>query len=145
MSTFKKEYDSLADTLLTNAIVMEASEIKHGQQLPPYVYTDNAAWDIGAQFTFISPRLVEQLHLQPYKQGQIMGIGGDQTVNIYLVHIGLPNGKMICKSEVYCSDIDDYDLLIGMDIIGLTDFLITNSNNHTTFQFRIPSIGDVNL
>ena len=145
MSTFKKEFDSLADAILTNAIVMEASKIKDGQSLPPFVYTDNAAWDTGAQFTFISPRLVETLHLQPYKRGQIMGIGGDQTVNIYLVHIGLPNGQMIYKSEVYCSDIDDYDLLIGMDIIGLTDFLITNSNNHTTFQFRIPSTGNISL
>ena len=126
MSTFKKEFDSLADAILTNAIVMEASEIKDGQSLPPFVYTDNAAWDTGAQFTFISPRIVEKLHLQPYKQGQIMGIGGDQAVDIYRVNIGLPNGQLILNVEVYCSDIDDYDLLIGMDIITITDFLITN-------------------
>ena len=47
--------------------------------------------------------------------------------------------------EVYCSDIDDYDVLLGMDIITQTDFLITNKDGKTTFQFRTPSEGGVEL
>ena len=38
-----------------------------------------------------------------------------------------------------------YDLLIGMDIIAQTDFLITNADGKTTFQFRTPSEGGVEL
>ena len=52
---------------------------------------------------------------------------------------------MIYNEEVYCSDIDDYDLLIGMDIITQSDFLITNKDGKTTFQFRTPSEGGVEL
>lgn len=53
MSTFNKEYDGLADAIITNAIVMPVVELKEGEGFPPYFYTDSAAWDTGAQFTFI--------------------------------------------------------------------------------------------
>ena len=43
MSTFNKEYDGLADAIITNAIVMPAVELKDGEKFPPYYYTDNAA------------------------------------------------------------------------------------------------------
>jgi hypothetical protein len=74
-----------------------------------------------------------------------MGIGGDQVTSTYLVNVVLSNGKVIYDMEVYCSDIDDYDILIGMDIIAETDFLITNKDGKTTFQFRTPSEGGVEL
>lgn len=70
MSTFNKEYDGLADAIITNAIVMPAVELKEGEKFPPYYYTDNVAWDTGAQFSFISPRVVEALELQPYREGK---------------------------------------------------------------------------
>ena len=65
-----------------------------------------------------------------------MGIGGDQESDTYLVHIGLPNGQLKRYVKAYCSDLDNYDVLIGMDIITETDFLITNADGKTTFQFR---------
>ena len=145
MSTFKKEYDVQASAVITNALVMVADELKEGAEFPPCVYTESAAWDTGAEINIISPRLVETLGLVPHNKGEFMGIGGDQSVSTYMVHIGLANGKMIYNEEVYCSDIDDYDLLIGMDIITQTDFLITNKDGKTTFQFRTPSEGGVDL
>ena len=107
VSTFKKEYDVQASAVITNALVMVADELKEGAEFPPCVYTENAAWDTGAEITIISPRLVETLGLVPHNKGEFMGIGGDQTVSTYMVHIGLANGKMIYNEEVYCSDIDD--------------------------------------
>ena len=74
-----------------------------------------------------------------------MGIGRDLVSNTYNVHIGLPNGLLLRDVNVYCSDIDDYDILIGMDIITETDFVITNADNKTTFQFRTPSEGGIEL
>lgn len=74
-----------------------------------------------------------------------MGIGGDQVSDAYLVYVGLSNGDLIGEVKVYCSDIDDYDILLGMDIITETDFLITNRDGKTTFQFRSPSEGGVKL
>ena len=46
---------------------------------------------------------------------------------------------------VYGADLDEYSMLIGMDVIRKTDFLITNADGKTTFQFRTPSEGGVEL
>ena len=43
------------------------------------------------------------------------------------------------------ADLDEYAALFGMDIITMTDFLITNADEKTTFQFRTPSEGGVKL
>ena len=85
MNVFVKKYESKADAIVTNAILMPAGEVREDHPLPPYVYTENAAWDTGAQVTIISPRLVESLGLLPCGQGQFMGIGGDQVSDyVYL-------------------------------------------------------------
>lgn len=145
MRSFKQEYNCQAEAIITEAVVLPVVEIKSGMAIPPHFRTDNAAWDTGAQYTFISPRIVDALQLKPYGKGQFMGIGGDQESDTYIVCIALPNGRIIQNIEVYCTDIDDYDLLIGMDIISLTDFVITNKNNKTIFQFRSPSEGGIEL
>lgn len=143
MGTFKQEYTQLADAIISYAIVTPPIKIEEDQQPPLYYYTDKAAWDTGAQFSFISPRLVEALSLKPYGKAGFMGIGGNQMSDTYLVHVGLSDGKLITDLEVYCADIDDYDLLLGMDVINQTDFLITNADHKTTFQFRTPSLGGI--
>ena len=38
-----------------------------------------------------------------------------------------------------------YDVLIGMDIIGLGDFAITHLEGDTKFSFRIPSQADIDF
>ena len=55
-----------------------------------------------------------------------MGIGGDENVDVFKIHVGLPNDFLYEDLVVFCSDIDDYDILIGMDIISLSDFFLTN-------------------
>ena len=145
MSSYIKKFDTLAEAIVTEALVMVGNDLPSQPPYPAHTVTRNAAWDTGAQFSIISPRIVETLKLKPFRKGGVMGIGGDKEVNTYIVHIGLPNGKMVFNAEVYCSDIDDYDVLLGMDIITLTDFLITNADDKTTFQFRIPSEGDIKL
>ena len=52
---------------------------------------------------------------------------------------------LIRNIDVYYTDIDDYDVLLGMDVIVHTDFLITNKDGKTTLQFRTPSEGGVEL
>ena len=145
MSSFRKEYEALADAIKSHVVVTDAVEIGADAPLPSYYYSESATWDTGAQFTFISPRIVEALGLKPSGRGRFMGIGGDQESYTYKVHIVLSNGKVMHNAEVFCSELDDYDMLIGMDIITQTDFLITNKDGKTTFQLRTPSEGGVEL
>ena len=37
------------------------------------------------------------------------------------------------------------DILIGMDIIGVGDFAVTNRDGKTKFSFRLPSRADIDF
>ena len=137
MATYKKEYPNLAESVLTECDIYTADGRKF--------HTERAMWDTGADTTIISSRIVKELNLQPYKQGGIAGIGGATGSNVYLVHVLIPTGDVVTYVEVMESDFEDIDVLIGMDIIAFGDFLLTNADNRTTFQFRTPSIGNINL
>ena len=108
-------------------------------------YTPTAAWDTGAEHSSISMEVVDALHLKPKRKESIMVLGGVQQVGIYEIALGLPNGKLFHNVEVFGAELEEYAALIGMDIITATDFVITNDNNKTTFQFRTPSKGGVEL
>ena len=73
-----------------------------------------------------------------------MGVGGDEEVGVFQIHIGLPNDFLYEDLIVYCGDIDDYDILIGMDLISLSDFFLTNIKGNTRFCFQIPATGRIN-
>ena len=137
MATFKKEYPCLVENVLTECDIYASD----GQK----VHTERAMWDTGADTTIVSSRIVKELNLQPYKQGGITGIGGATGSNVYLVHVLVPTGDVVTNVEVMESDFEDIDVLIGMDVIVFGDFVLTNDNNKTTFQFRTPSKGGIEL
>ena len=137
MATFKKEYPNLVESVITECDVYSST----GQKF----HTDHAIWDTGADTTVISSRIVKKLQLKPLRQGFITGIGGDSNSNAYLVHIRVPTGDFVTDVEVMENDYYDYDVIIGTDVIMFGDLLITNENNKTTFQFRTPSEGGVDL
>ena len=137
MATFKKEYPDLVESVITECDIYSSE----GQRF----HTENAIWDTGADTTVISSRIVKKLQLKPLRQGLITGIGGDSNSNAYLVHIQVPTGDFVTDVEVMENDYYDYDVIIGTDVIMFGDFLITNANDKTTFQFRTPSEGGVDL
>ena len=143
MSSFSKQYDGFASNIITNAIVFPGVKLEKMTIETPRHFSKNALWDTGAQITVISDKVVKSLGLTPYGKGTEMGIGGEDDVDTYHIHVLLPNGFLVCDVEAYCSDIED-DILIGMDIISLTDFIITNKDCKTNFIMRAPSEG-VNL
>ena len=65
---------------------------------------------------------------------RIAGIG-PQSVE----EIGLPTRDIITDIMAMEFDSDEYDVVIGMDVICNGDFAITNQDDKTTFSFRIPS------
>lgn len=145
MNFFSQEYGGELTAIITNALIFEAAEIRAGAALTNRFFTENAAWDTGAEISIIPPRVVNTLHLKPFARTSIMDIGGDEEVGVYKVHLGLPNGYLYKDRYVYCSDIDDYDILIGMDIISKSDFFLTRINDRNYFYFRLPAEGGKDL
>lgn len=101
-------------------------------------------WDTGASKSSIDKRVVNELGLTPIGKEMISTANGVISVNTYFVNLTLPNHVTIKNVLVTCADLgNDIDILIGMDIIRHGDFSITNTNNSTTFSFRIPSISEI--
>lgn len=113
-----------------------------------------AIWDTGATHSAITKRVVDDLKLQPTGVRETRHAGGKSSNNTYLVNIALPNRVMVPHVRVTevqlipddnVSDDKQPQLLIGMDIIGLGDFAVTNANDKTTFSFRIPSVREIDF
>ena len=102
------------------------------------VYT--ALWDTGSTMTVISTELAKQLNLDEVGKIEAETAGGKYTTNKYILSISLPNHLNIENIEVSSGKLmPGIDILIGMDIITLGDFSISNLDNKTVFSFRFPS------
>ena len=113
-----------------------------------------AIWDTGATHSAITKKVVDDLGLKPTGVRETRHADGKSINNTYLVNISLPMGVMVGQvrvTEVKLIPDDNTSidkqpqLLIGMDIIGLGDFAVTNIDEKTTLSFRMPSVGEIDF
>lgn len=99
-------------------------------------------WDTGATGTVITQEVVRKCGLQPIGMTQVQTAGGLVTAEEYLVNVFLMGGNINVQNirATKAPLGPGADVLIGMDIIALGDFALTNQNGATTFSFRIPSM-----
>ena len=134
-----KATNGLLRELTTKVVVKPARILIESFNLPNKEIKVNAVWDTGATTTAISKKLVENLKLMPVSQTTVHGINHSSVVNVHIIDILLPNHVGIAEIKVTeAKNLGDCDVLIGMDIITLGDFSITNCNNQTFLSFRIP-------
>jgi predicted aspartyl protease len=99
-----------------------------------------ALWDTGASGTVITPEVSKKLGLVPIDRVRVAGVNNVSMANVVQASIGLPNQVMVEDVNVMICDLkQDFDLLIGMNIILLGDFSISNGAGKTLFSFAIPS------
>ena len=100
-----------------------------------------AIWDTGATSTCITKRLAGKLGIKPTGVCDNHTAGGHREAAVFLVNVLLPNHVLVPNVQVHdMEDNDDnFDVLIGMDIISLGDFCISNYDKKTVFTFRLPS------
>jgi hypothetical protein len=123
-------YRGIANTLFTDVHISQAFDRSLFPKAPSP--EDIGAkkfisiWDTGATGTVISQKTASQK---------------DVLTTVYFASIILPNRIVIPQLRVIRGSIaGDADVLIGMDIINLGDFSVTNCEGKTVFSFRIPSI-----
>ena len=93
----------------------------------------------------ISSDVVRKLNLIPIGQTRVCHADGESICNYYVVNLLLPNRIEIKMLMVNDGRLTDTDMLIGMDVITLCDFAITNSTNETKFSFQVPSATDIDF
>ena len=116
-----------------------------GQKLPVM-----AIWDTGAEVSCITKEAAEKLGLNKIKDALIAGVkGGDELTKVYSVRITLNNESISLIRNVYEADdfshLPNRGLLIGMDIISLGDFAISNYDGKTVMTFRVPSMQKIDF
>ena len=124
-------YDGLSNKLINDIVV--CSEGKR--------VTAKAQWDTGASGTCISSDVVDALGLIPTGKQIIQTPSGQSVVNTYSVNIEFPNNLTISDLMVCGTKIGEQGIqvLIGMDVLLLGDFAVSNYRGKTVFSFRIPS------
>lgn len=99
-------------------------------------------WDTGASGSCISKRVVDTLH--PVRLGfrTVLTPNGSSIRGVYKLDFILPNNVRIPDIMAVETDIGEQgiDALIGMDIISMGDFAVSNCNGQLVFTFRTPSI-----
>ena len=146
---FTTRYNGVANVLTNQISVCEAFDPNWGD--PETIKKQfTCIWDTGATNTVISTNVINALSLKPSGRTIVhtVGEGGkvnEYEVNTYLVNIYLPNNVMIIGAIVAEGGISGGDLLIGMDIINMGDFAITNYEGQTCLSFRTPSVGQIDF
>ena len=96
-----------------------------------------ALWDTGAIYSVISKSLADKMGLLPTDTQRAYTAQGFYEASIYRVDIMLPNNIVVKGLQIGDGEFQDFDFLIGMDVISLGDFHLTNDGN-TVFKFVIP-------
>lgn len=108
-----------------------------------------AIWDTGAMASAVTELAALKLGLIQTGVKQISGLGGTLDKKIYLVDILLPNHILLENHPVTEIDnpkdkdgnkLEPFGMLIGMDIISMGDFSVTNFEGKTVMSFRVPSM-----
>ncbi len=137
--SFTQSYDGITHVLLSNVLICQAFDPTTTSVHPP-AKQFKAIWDTGATGTVITKKVVNECSLSPINITMMHHCGGSSVSNVYLVNIVLPNGVGLQQVQVTEADLgDNAEVLIGMNIIALGDFAITNKDHKTTFSFRYPS------
>ena len=106
-------------------------------------------WDTGATDSVITKSTATKLGLLPIRRTYVRGVHGNKEVNVYYVNITLNNKNITLNTQVTeCDELsvdNSVDMLIGMNIITMGDFAITNFQGNTMMSFRVPSLQNIDF
>ena len=139
MGAITRKYDVKVDSIVTESYIYAPVDLSSCKDVKR-VKVVRSLWDTGASVSLISARVAKVLGLVSIGKSGVSGYNeGVDVKDTYCVHVGLPTGDIVTNIMAMEFDSDEYDVVIGMDVIGKGDLAITNLNDRTTFSFRIPS------
>lgn len=133
-----KSYDCISNVITTPVNVTDFLTNK--------TISTSAIWDTGATNSVISKSVARTLDLKPISKVAVNGVGGVMVTNVYAVNVTLYQHITVTTKVTECEELSSNNgMLIGMDIINLGDFSVTNFNGKTKMSFRVPSIQDIDF
>jgi len=139
MGAITRRFENKVDCIVTESYVYAPVDLSLCKDVKR-VKVVRSLWDTGASVTLISARVAKVLGLTSIGKSGVSGYNeGIDVKDTYCVHVGLPTGDIVTNIMAMEFESDEYDVVIGMDVIGKGDLAVTNLNDKTTFSFRIPS------
>ena len=137
-------YDTQVKRLFTSVGVLPVFTIGDTAVVNPI--KAKAVWDTGATLTCIRPALFQRIELPllgAIGTKTMIGIGGKIEAPAILVNLFITATLVIEGCPAFIADLPKgIDILIGMDIIGMGDFAVCNTENKTSFSFAMPPFPD---
>ncbi len=141
VSAFTFEFTHLAPQLLTPIGISTPFDPATPLDKRPKIKEVQALWDTGASGCVITKRLAAKLNLIAVGTGTSKGIGGEHQCSTFVVNLFLPNGIAFAGVMVSDSPLEDnFDVIIGMNVITQGDMALSHVGGKTLFSFRMPSI-----
>ena len=128
---------------LKNAIIIDSefcTEIETADGAKIIQVKVKALIDTGANSTCISHRLASACNLERISVMKIVSAQGTGLAPVYKADIKLPCGTLfqdVLVTEVAGSE--NFDIIIGMDILSQGDIALTGSKEGLVFSMRFPS------
>lgn len=131
-----------------NRVIISPVTLKNtfsGKSLDGY-----AIWDTGATNSVITKSAAEELRLIAISKTIVNGVHGlKDDVNVYMINLTLNNKEISIDTMVTeCAELSadkQVNFIIGMNVINMGDFAITNYEGKTMMSFRIPSIQTIDF
>lgn len=137
ITTYSFPYDSIKDRIIIDKCFVTLPSEDPDSRGIEY----KALWDTGAMSTCISVRLAQAMGLIETDHTKVTGANNVPfAAPLYDVQIKMGSYLIPFKRVIGLPMCDEYDLIIGMDIITQGDLSITNYDGHTVITFRTPSL-----
>lgn len=90
--------------------------------------------------------MAENLNLTPINKVRVEHAMGYSYENVYLAILQVTNKYYLEVELTECQSIsNNFELIIGMDVITKGDFALTTKNGITTFSFPLPSMTTIDF
>ena len=147
-SAFTTKHNGRATRVITDVHLTPAFDPGQyqGLEFPYQLLQKKSLWDTGATNSVITSATAQELKLTPTGVANVVHYGGSKQSSTYMVNLFLPNkvgiiGVLVSESSDLVGN--DFDVIIGMDIITEGDFSITNVGGLTCMSFRYPSVATI--
>lgn len=113
----------------------------------PSVIVTLGLWDTGASTSMITAAAADLIGLRAKGRTEIRSVHDSSRVNVYELVLTLGEGQEKVSFPLIVTECGPLDndgstgFLIGMDVISMGDFSLSNHGGKTTLSFRVPSMG----
>ena len=143
--TLKSEKGPFWDIITEAGVSRPVEDIYH-QPSGLITFWTTCLWDTGATHSAITKATASALGLVASGEAKIVYGSGAAITKFYTIALTLPNLLFVPEIWVTESDTDDgFGIILGMDVICMGDFAITNVGGVTTFSFCVPSLETIDF